>query len=76
TLVTPREVRQMMFIQKQTKAQVLSRNVPSLEEVAERKQEQLREQLTSLLESDSIADMYQKVADALVGQYPAEKVAA
>ncbi|MCK9909510.1 C-terminal helicase domain-containing protein, partial [Microbacteriaceae bacterium K1510] len=35
TLVTPREMRQMMIIQKQTKADVVSRNVPTLEEVAE-----------------------------------------
>lgn len=76
TLVTPREVRQMMFIQKQTKAQVVARNVPSLEEVAERKQEQLREQLVSLLESDEIAEMYHKVAQSLIDQYPAEKIAA
>jgi len=76
TLVTPREMRQMMMIQKQTKAQVTSRNVPSLEEVAERKQEQLREQLVELLESDAISDMFRNVAESLCEQYPPEKVAA
>lgn len=76
TLVTPREMRQLMMIQKQTKAVILSRNLPSLEEVAERKQEQLREQLITLLEGDGIADMYVKVAESLLGEYPPEKVAA
>ncbi|NGQ96394.1 DEAD/DEAH box helicase [Brevibacillus sp. SYP-B805] len=76
TLVTPREMRQMMMIQKQTKAQVASRNVPSLEEVAERKQEQLREQLIELIESDAIADMYVKVVETLGTEYAPEKIAA
>ncbi|WP_139488905.1 DEAD/DEAH box helicase [Brevibacillus dissolubilis] len=76
TLVTPREMRQMVVIQKQTKAAMLSRNVPTLEEVAERKQEQLREQLISLLDNDAMAEMYLKVAADLTATYPAEKVAA
>lgn len=76
TLVTPREMRQMMIIQKQTKAQVLSRNVPSLEEVAERKQEHLREQLIELIESDAVAEMYVKVVETLVGDFAPEKIAA
>lgn len=76
TLVTPREMRQMMIIQKQTKAQVVSRNVPSLEEVAERKQEQLRDQLVELLESDAVAEMYTKVVEALGSDYAPEKIAA
>ncbi|MGD8191103.1 DEAD/DEAH box helicase [Brevibacillus ginsengisoli] len=76
TMVTPREMKQLVLIQKQTKAEVVSRNVPTLEEVAERKQEQLREQLVHLIENDSIADMYVRVAEGLLGDYPAEKVAA
>ncbi|MGC5324021.1 DEAD/DEAH box helicase [Brevibacillus sp. SYSU BS000544] len=76
TLVTPREMKQLVIIQRQTKADVLSRNVPTLEEVAERKQEQLREQLVQLIENDTIADMYLKVAENLSEQYPAEKIAA
>ncbi|WP_019119193.1 DEAD/DEAH box helicase [Brevibacillus massiliensis] len=76
TLVTPREMRQMMIIQKQTKAAIVSRNVPTLEEVAERKQEQLREQLINLIESDGIAEMYEKVAQSLAADYSPEQIAA
>ncbi|MBO8162540.1 MAG: DEAD/DEAH box helicase [Brevibacillus sp.] len=76
TLVTPREMKQMMVIQKQTKAAMVTRNVPTLEEVAERKQEQLREQLVTLLEGDGVAEMYEKVVQSLADDYPAEKVAA
>ncbi|MFM1650894.1 DEAD/DEAH box helicase [Brevibacillus sp. B_LB10_24] len=76
TLVTPREMRQMMIIQKQTKAAIVSRNVPTLEEVAERKQEQLREQLINLIESDGIAEMYEKVAQNLAADYSPEQIAA
>lgn len=76
TLVTPREMRQLTIIQKQTKADVISRSVPTQEEVAERKQEQLREQLVALLETNEIADMYEKLAESLSEQYPPGKVAA
>ncbi len=76
TLVTPREMRQMMIIQKQTKAAVITRNVPTLEEVAERKQEQLREQLVELLESNAVAEMYEKVVEGLAQEYSLEKIAA
>lgn len=76
TLVTPREMRQMMIIQKQTKADVVSRNVPTLEEVAEKKQEQFREQLVTLLENDMVAEMYTKVVESLGDRFPAEKIAA
>jgi ATP-dependent RNA helicase DeaD len=66
----------MMIIQKQTKAAIVSRNVPTLEEVAERKQEQLREQLINLIESDGIAEMYEKVAQSLAADYSPEQIAA
>jgi len=76
TLVTPREMKQMVLIQKQTKAVIQTRNVPTVEEVAERKQEQLREQLLNLLENGGVSEIYEKVVESLAEQYPLQKVAA
>ncbi|MBG9775452.1 DEAD/DEAH box helicase [Brevibacillus laterosporus] len=76
TLVTPREMRQLMVIQKQTKASLVTRTVPTLEEIAERKRTQLREQLRSLIVSDSTNSMYQEIVEELMQEHEPAKVAA
>ncbi|HBI02748.1 MAG TPA: RNA helicase, partial [Paenibacillaceae bacterium] len=75
TLVTPREMKQLRTIEKVSKINLESRNVPSMEEVLERQQTLWKEQLVSLLENDEDLTPFMEVVDQLKEDFPMEKIA-
>ncbi len=75
TLVTPREFKLLKTIQRDTKATIESREVPSLEDVAERQAEQWRERLQSTVQEGSLAH-YRAILGKLVDELDPIDVAA
>lgn len=76
TLVTPREMKQLITIEKVTKSIIQPRNVPTLEEVAERQQGQWRDQMVNLLSQDVDLSLFSGIVEELQHQFPLEKIAA
>ncbi|OEH85971.1 RNA helicase [Desulfuribacillus stibiiarsenatis] len=75
TLVTPREIKQLVAIQKQTKVNLNVKDVPSLEEVAKRMKEQWKDKVTEAVESSQLLE-YETALQDLFAKYGAESVAA
>lgn len=67
TLVTPREFRLLKLIQRETRARIDSREVPSLADVAERQAEQWRERLQNTVQEGSLAH-YRAILGTLVDE--------
>jgi ATP-dependent RNA helicase DeaD len=76
TLVTPREMKQILMIEKITKTNLRPCSVPTLEEVAERQQAQWKQQVTSLLEEDTDLSLFSTLVSELGTKYSLEKIAA
>lgn len=75
TLVTPREIKQLLAIQKQTKVKLTVKEIPSLEEVVNKQKEQWKGKLVECIESDDLQNYLQDLR-SLFEQYGAEHVAA
>lgn len=75
TLVTPREMKQLITIEKVTKSIIQPRNVPTLEEVAERQQGQWRDQMVNLLSQDVDLSLFSSIVEELQHQFPLDKIA-
>ncbi|GAB7388324.1 DEAD/DEAH box helicase [Bacillaceae bacterium] len=76
TLVTPREMKQLRTIERETKAVLEARNVPSLEEVAERQQSLWKKQLLEILEDRDDLSLFRPVVQELSADYAPEEIAA
>lgn len=76
TLVTPREMKQLITIEKVTKTSLKPKSVPTLEEVAERQQLQWKDQIISLLEEEVDLSLFSNLVEELREQYPLDKIAA
>ncbi|WP_141706210.1 DEAD/DEAH box helicase [Desulfuribacillus alkaliarsenatis] len=75
TLVTPREIKQLLAIQKQTKVTLNSKEIPSLEEVANKQKQQWKEKLTDCIEKNDLQNYIESLED-LINRYGAVNVAA
>jgi len=77
TLVTPREMRQLLTIEKVTKSNLQPRSVPTLAEVAEKQQMQWKEQVISVITSDDVdLSLFTSVVDDMKQEYSLERIAA
>ncbi|RKD24296.1 RNA helicase [Ammoniphilus oxalaticus] len=76
TLVTPREMKQLMTIEKVTKTSLMPRPIPTLEEVAERQQLLWKDQIVSLLEEDVDLSLFLSVVEELKERFPLDKITA
>ncbi len=76
TLVTPREMKQLRSIEYEIAGQLHPRELPSLEEVAERQQQVLREQLDEMIESGEQIPIFEELVKELSEKHDAEKIAA
>jgi len=76
TLVTPREMKQLITIEKVTKTSLKPRSVPTLEEVAERQQLLWKDQIISLLEEDVDLSLFTTIVDELKERFPMDKITA
>lgn len=76
TLVTPREMKQLSTIEKVSKSKLVARNLPTMEDVADRLQAQWKEELITLLSKESTqAALFQEIVSDLSNEYTVEKIA-
>ncbi|GAX91802.1 DEAD/DEAH box helicase [Effusibacillus lacus] len=75
TLVTPREFKLLKSIEKETKAKIVSREVPSLADVAERQAEIWRERLRTAVQEGGLAH-YRAILGELVDEFDPVDLAA
>ena len=75
TLVTPREIKQLLAIQHQTKVTLNAREIPSLEEVVNKQKQQWKEKLIDCIETTDINE-YLTSLNELFEQYGAAQIAA
>ncbi|WP_018133381.1 DEAD/DEAH box helicase [Effusibacillus pohliae] len=68
TLVTPREFKLLKTIEKETKAKIVPREVPSLADVAERQAESWRERLRACIQEGGLAH-YRAILGNLVDEF-------
>jgi ATP-dependent RNA helicase DeaD len=68
TIITPRERRQLMIIQRVSKARITREKIPSLADVAARRRAAFREQLTEVL-LDGKLDPYLLMVEELAEEY-------
>ncbi|HJV45380.1 MAG TPA: DEAD/DEAH box helicase [Bacillota bacterium] len=76
TLITPREMKQLVTIEKVTKSTLEPRTIPTLEEVAERQQIQWKEKILSTLSEGVDLSLYSTIVEDMMKDFPAEKIAA
>jgi ATP-dependent RNA helicase DeaD len=76
TLVTPREMRLLRSIEKETKSKMETREVPSIEEVAERQQEQWCKQVEDIMEENVDMSMFERMVQKLSEHYDVKAIAA
>jgi ATP-dependent RNA helicase DeaD len=76
TLVTPREMKQLRTIEEETGSRIRARELPSLEEVAARQQENWMAQIEETIRSDADLSLFVEMVERLSGRYSATKVAA
>jgi ATP-dependent RNA helicase DeaD len=76
TLVTPREMRLLRSIEKETKSKMETRDIPTIEEVAQRQQEQWRKQIEDIIDENVDMSMFERMVQKLGEQYDIEAIAA
>ncbi|PTX58660.1 ATP-dependent RNA helicase DeaD [Melghirimyces profundicolus] len=76
TLVTPREMKQLRSIEYEIAGDLEPRDLPSLEEVAERQQQVLQEQLDETIQSGELIPIFEELVNNLTEKHDAEKIAA
>lgn len=75
TLVTPREMKQLRSIEHEIAGQLQPRELPSLEEVAERQQQVLKEQLNEMIASGDRLPVFEELIKDLSKTHDPEKIA-
>ncbi|GGE24857.1 RNA helicase [Marinithermofilum abyssi] len=75
TLVTPREMKQLRSIEEEIGDRLIAKELPTLEEVAERQQKVLIEQLEETIQSDEPISIFEEMVKELTSRHDAEKVA-
>lgn len=76
TLVTPREMKQLRLIEKETGSKLTPRELPTLEEVAAKQQKAWMAQIEETIQSETDFSLFEDVIDQLSKKFSAEKVAA
>lgn len=66
TLVTPREMKLLNTIQRETKSSLESRHLPTLEEVAEKQQSTWIEQIKNVIENDEDLEIFEETVQELM----------
>jgi ATP-dependent RNA helicase DeaD len=74
TLVTPREMKHLRSIELEIKMSIPAQNIPSIEDVAEKKQETWKQQLVNIIELNEQPAFYNPLITEMLANYPAEKV--
>lgn len=75
TLVTPREMKLLQNIQAQTNMRIFPRELPTMEEVFQKRQIQWKNQLISVIENREYGHHYDQLMAELLADYPAEEIA-
>lgn len=77
TLVTPREMKQLRLIEKETGARLRPKDIPTLEEIAERQQESWKNQIEEIIQSGSSdLALFEDMLEQLTDRFSPIKVAA
>lgn len=76
TLVTPREMKQLRQIEKETGSKLTSKELPTLEEVAAKQQKTWITQIEETIQSEIDFSLFQDMLDQLSKKFSAEKIAA
>ncbi|MFD1394874.1 DEAD/DEAH box helicase [Kroppenstedtia eburnea] len=76
TLVTPREMKQLRSIEHEIAGELKPRELPSLEEVAERQQQLLKEQLVETIQSGELIPIFEELVQNLTEKHDANQIAA
>jgi ATP-dependent RNA helicase DeaD len=76
TLVTPREMKQLRQIEKETGARLEARELPTLEEVASKQQESWMAQIEETIQSDIDLSMMEEMVKQLTAKFSVDKVIA
>lgn len=72
TLVTPREMKLLNTIQRETKSSLESKNVPTLEEVAEKQQSTWIEQIKNVIETGEDLKIFEETVEELMLEHDAD----
>ncbi|WP_044642784.1 DEAD/DEAH box helicase [Risungbinella massiliensis] len=76
TLVTPRELKQLRLIEKETGARLQPRELPSLEEIAAKQQKSWMTQIEGVIQSDADLKLFEDMITQLKEQFSENKIAA
>lgn len=76
TLVTPREMKQLRLIEKETGSRLSPRELPTLEEVAAKQQQTWKAQIEETIQSETDFSIFDDMVKQLSEKFSAEKVAA
>ncbi|QKG84527.1 DEAD/DEAH box helicase [Kroppenstedtia pulmonis] len=75
TLVTPREMKQLRSIEQEIGSRLTPRELPTLEEVAERQQQVLAEQLVETMQEGEPIPLFKEIVDNLSAEHDPASVA-
>lgn len=75
TLVTPREMKLLRSIERETKSPMMSKEIPTIEEVFERQQAQWRRQVEEIIDENTDMDVFAKMLQDLKAEYDIESIA-
>lgn len=76
TLVTPREMKQLRTIEKETGARLKPRELPTLEEIAAKQQQSWMTQIEETIQSDDVDfTLFEEMIEQLSGRFSPDKVA-
>ena len=76
TLVTPREMKQLRLIERETGSKLTPKELPTLEEVAAKQQKAWMAQIEDTIQSETDFSIFEDVIDQLSKKFSPEKVAA
>ncbi|WP_083964073.1 DEAD/DEAH box helicase [Shimazuella kribbensis] len=76
TLITPREMKQLRLIEQETGAKLVSRELPTLEEVAAKQQQSWVSQIEDAIRSEADLSLFEDMIEQLSDKFSPEKVAA
>lgn len=75
TLVTPRELKQLRLIEKETGVRLKARELPTLEEIAAKQQSSWITQIEEVIQSDAKLDLFEDMVVQLSGKFSPQKIA-
>ncbi len=75
TFVTPREMKLLRTIEKETKASLVSKDIPSIEDVVLKKQVVWRKQIEAEILNNEDTDIFEQIVSELQEQYDLKQIA-